>query len=235
MKPRIGIVGANGNFGKLCVKELTPHASIQTFDSDGTSPLDSWWNTIFQKYIILCVPMRNLREVCKSMKNNLNESQFVIDVCSLKSFSQKILEEELPHVNRIHVHPLFGPQSAANGIKGQRIAITSDPTGVATDFCKTTLGLEVIPCTAEFHDREMAVSQALTHFIGRVVERMNISRGTMPTKSFEDLMKVMDLVKGSRRELFVDMQTLNPHAASVCDEFIAQAVGLTNDIENDKF
>jgi len=132
------------------------------------------------------------------------------------------MEELLPKTVRIvGTHPLFGPQSAPDAIVGQRIAVCP----VRGDHAKTAgylvgLGLKVIECSPEEHDRQMAVSQALTHFIGRAVVQAGIERVELSTKTFDDLMSIVRVIAGNSNELFEDMQRLNPFAEEVRKRFM---------------
>ena len=121
----------------------------------------------------------------------------------------------------IGTHPLFGPQSAPDSILGQRVAVCP----VKGDHDKIVgflsgLGLKVIQCTPEEHDRQMAVSQALCHFIGRAVVEAGISKVDLSTKTFDDLMNIVRVISGNSMELFQDMQQLNPFANEIRQKFI---------------
>lgn len=235
---QIGLIGY-GRFGKLFTREMLPYADIQTWDiaTNGCIKDDTYFKAIHQKNIVLAVPMQCLAQVCSAITDDLQPGQRVIDVCSLKSFATKIMLDTFsPTIDVVPTHPLFGPQSAKNGIDGQKIAICrgrGDNLSVI-NFCKGVLGLEVIECTPEKHDEEMT-TQLLTHFIGRVAERMGIQRVDMSTQSFEDLMDIIELVKGGSAELFLDMQTLNPFGKDFREKFIFEAIKLHADIEAGKF
>ena len=186
------------------------------------------------KIIILAIPNRESVGFLKKLAPILTKDHIVVDVCSLKEFACKAMKEILPKfVRKIGTHPLFGPQSAhgllsANRTSDLKIAlcnISADKKTVKCfkSFFSDYLKLEVIECTPEEHDRQMAISQALTHFMGRVFERMDIQRVQMTTKSFDNLMNIVDLVKGGSPELFEDMQTLNLHASDARKLFIEES------------
>jgi len=121
----------------------------------------------------------------------------------------------------VGTHPLFGPQSAPNSIVGQRVAVCpvrGNPNKLVTFL--SGLGLKVIQCTPEEHDRQMAVSQALCHFIGRAVVEAGISKVDLSTKTFDDLMNIVRVIGGNSIELFQDMQQLNPFAAEIRQKFM---------------
>lgn len=228
----IGIIG-NGRFGGL----ISKYIPSLIYDIDPARSPNTLKEVMECEDVILAVPMRRLESICKTVYPLSRIGQHFMDVCSLKMFSRDIIKRELqlPKLFATGLHPLFGPQSAKDGIKGQRVVVTEyDINGScvkwATKFCED-LGLEVIVSTPEEHDKQMAASQALLHFIGRAVESGFVSekieeRITMKTKSYDDMLSLIALVRGSSPELFEDMQLLNPFAADMRHAFLDCAVGL---------
>jgi len=234
-KTEIGIIGF-GNFGKFIAKHLKNKAEIVVTDnvdkSKEADELGIKFSTLDEvlkrKIIILAVPMENFVETLHKIKNKLQEGSLVIDVCSLKMFSCKAMLEILPkNIEIIGTHPLFGPQSAREGIKGMKIVLCNVKAEDKTfqkvkKFCEE-LGLKVITSTAEEHDKQMAVSQALTHFVGQALKNINIKRVEMSTKTFDDLMNIMEIIKNDTKKLFENMQTMNPFAEEIRKKFIKEA------------
>ena len=150
----------------------------------------------------------------------LRRNALVLDVCSLKMLPCQWMADLLPKgVRIVGTHPLFGPQSAPDAIIGQKVVvcpIRGNPDKVAGFL--SGLGLEVIQCSPDEHDRQMAVSQALTHFIGRSMD--GFERVQLTTKTFDRLMDIVQIINGNSQELFEDMQHLNPYAAEVRRRFI---------------
>lgn len=222
----IGIIG-NGRFGGL----ISKYIPSVIYDIDPVRSPNTLKEVMKCEDIILAVPMRQLESICKIVYPLSRIGQHFMDVCSLKMFSRDIIKRELqlPKLFATGLHPLFGPQSAKDGIKGQRVVITEyDRNGScvkwATKFCED-LGLEVIVSTPEEHDKQMAASQALLHFIGRAVEKGFLENRieeniTMRTKSYDDMLSIINLVRGSSAELFQDMQVLNPFAANMRSQFL---------------
>ncbi|MBS3079403.1 prephenate dehydrogenase [Candidatus Pacearchaeota archaeon] len=233
MKQTVSVIGF-GNFGKFLVKHLIL-SNIDVFVTDiidknnearelGASFV-SLEKALQSKIIIIAVPMEKFIETLINIKNELKKDTIIIDVCSLKMFSCDAMIRILPkNVQIIGSHPLFGPQSARNSIEGMKIALINVRTNKKTfekikKFCET-LKLRVIITTPEIHDKEMAVSQALTHFIGMVFNRLGIKRIELSTKTFEDLMNIVDIVKNDTPALFNNMQQINPFAKKIREDFI---------------
>jgi len=128
---------------------------------------------------------------------------------------------------------LFGPQSAPSSIQGMRIVlcdVRSTRINQVKEFCER-LGLRVFITTPEEHDRQMAISQALTHFIGQVAKKMNVKRVELSTKTFDDLMNIIDIIKNDTPALFENMQTMNPFASEMRKEFIRNSIELDQSIK----
>jgi prephenate dehydrogenase len=145
----------------------------------------------------------------------------VVDVGSVKVKPAEIMEKLLPgDVAVVATHPLFGPQSACNGILGLRIAICpirGRRFRVAA-FCRK-LGLDVIITTPEEHDRDVAEVQGLTHLVASLVVKMNPQPTRMTTRSFELLMSAVDMVRHDAPEVFQAILGANPYAEDVLKRF----------------
>jgi len=149
-----------------------------------------------------------------------------LDVCSLKVFACSLMEEILPAgVDIVGTHPLFGPQSAPESVNGMKIALCNvrgSRLDEVNEFCGG-LGLETYVTTPDEHDRQMAVSQALTHFIGQVAKKMDMNRINLSTKTFDDLMDVIEIIKNDTKPLFENMQTMNPYSKEIRNEFVSKS------------
>ncbi|MBM3247118.1 prephenate dehydrogenase/arogenate dehydrogenase family protein [Candidatus Pacearchaeota archaeon] len=243
MENQISIIGF-GNFGKLVAKHLVSTGTrVLVNDSIDKTPeaqkigakFTSLEEACRSKIIILAVPMENLVSILETIKDKISQGTLVLDVCSLKIFSCRAMQEILPkNIEIIGTHPLFGPQSAPNSIKGMKIALVNVRANPKTiektkNFCEK-LGLKVILTTAQEHDRQMAFSQALTHFIGRVCNKTNITRIELSTKTFDDLMNIVEIIKNDTPALFNNMQTMNPFAEEVRENFVRSASQINNEL-----
>jgi len=241
MKAQIGIIGF-GKFGRLMAEHLKKKASIVVTDIHNKSKearnigikFVSLDEAVKSKVIILATPMENLVQTLHIIKDKLIPRTLVLDVCSLKIFSCEAMAKILPkNVEVIGTHPLFGPQSASSGIGGLKIVLCNVTSKRKTfnrvkNFCNS-LGLKVLITTPEEHDRQMAASQALTHFIGKAINNSGTKRVELSTKTFDMLMNVADIIKNNTPALFKNMQNMNPFAKDVRERFIKEL----NEIEEE--
>jgi prephenate dehydrogenase len=93
------------------------------------------------------------------------------------------------------------------------------------------LGLHVVITTAEEHDREMAYVQGLTHLIGRSLVQMGIPDEMLKTQSYQHLLDLTGLIGNDSFDLFSAIQTLNPFARDVVEDFVTRAGGLLQQLD----
>ena len=78
----------------------------------------------------------------------------------------------------------------------------------------------------------MAFSQALTHFIGQVAKRTNIKRVKLSTKTFDDLINIIETIKNDTSALFENIQTMNIFAKDMRKKFVNEAIALDSQLNN---
>jgi prephenate dehydrogenase len=238
----LGLIGF-GQFGQLAARRLKSHFDVLVSDAaDGAEAearaMGVGFGTVEQaaarEIVIVAVPVRVMRAVFEQIAPHLRPGALVIDVGSVKMLPSQWMLEALPEsVDIVATHPLFGPQSAKNGLAGLRLVvcpIRGDRFECVADFGRS-LGLTVNVTTPEAHDREMAYVQALTHLIGRSLVNLDIPDEQMKTPSYQHLLELCSLVGGDSFELFAAIQTQNPFASEVAESFVAQARGLLDQVK----
>lgn len=238
--PSVGIIGF-GAFGRLIAEHLAPHVSLKAYDpSPPATPCDAYGAAMVSlgeaaacSIVVLAVPVPALAEAIGEIAPYLRPGALVVDVGSVKTFPVKIMRELLPsHVEILATHPLFGPQSAKEGVKGLNLAVCRirGRRGLrAAAFLRKVLGLDVIVTTPEAHDREAAVVQGLTHLIAKALVLMEPLPTRMTTRSFELLMQGVAMVRYDAPEVFQAIERMNPYAADVRRQFFAIASQLEAD------
>jgi prephenate dehydrogenase len=241
----LGLIGF-GQFGELAAKHLSRHFNVVVTDEAAdaqarAAQLGLQFGTLEAAavcdIVIVAVPVRVMPQVFAGIAPHLKPQALVIDVGSVKTLPSQWMTEMLPpHVDLVATHPLFGPQSARNGLDGLRLVvcpIRGDRFETVAAFGRS-LGLIVTVTTAEEHDREMAYVQALTHLIGRSLVNLGIPDEQLKTPSYQHLLELCALIGGDTFELFSAIQTLNPYAAEVAESFVTQARSLLNRVAAEK-
>jgi prephenate dehydrogenase len=167
--------------------------------------------------VIPAVPISRLQEVLSEIKPHLKAGALVVDVCSVKEQPIGWMREILPEgVEILGTHPMFGPDSAADSLHGRKIALCRVRVG-AERYSKIKnylelKGLIVIETSAFEHDRQIAVSLGLTHFIGRALAETEARPQDIDTEGYRRLLKILEVVENDTWQLFEDMHRYNPHA-----------------------
>ncbi|MBC9247994.1 prephenate dehydrogenase [Paracoccus sp. 11-3] len=225
---KIAIIGF-GAFGQLVARHLRDHAPICVCDPVvrvNDLPQVTAEVAAQCEVVILAMPLSRMREVLLRIAGHLRPGTLVIDVCSVKLRPAQLMLELLPeHVELVSSHPLFGPQSAADGLSGHRIAwcpLRGRRHLMAVAMMRK-LGLRVMITTPEQHDRDMAVVQGLTHLIARSLSKLGPMPSRLATASFQQLLLAAGMVQGDSPELLRTILNDNPYAKEIRDRFLTAA------------
>lgn len=236
----VGLIGF-GQFGQLAARHLAarfvvgvhdPLVAEETIAAAGYPSL-SLEAAAARDVVILAVPVQQMESVIALIAPNVRPGATVVDVASVKMLPSKWLAHYLPdNVHIVATHPLFGPQSAAKGLAGSLLVVCPirGEQHVKVAALGEELGLTVRISSAQEHDREMAYVQALTHLIGRSLSAMAIPDEMLKTQSYQHLLDLTGLIGNDSYELFTAIQTLNPFARDVAEDFVGRASDLLNDM-----
>lgn len=228
---KLGLIGF-GAFGRLVAEHLRNDFDVIVADAVDyaaeAAELGVRWTTLEEAaacpYVLLAVPIQRFRGVLEAIRGHVQPGSLVIDVGSVKVAPIAAMEELLPaEVEIIGTHPMFGPQSAADGLPGHRIVVCpvrTERLDEVRSFLADRLGLEVHICDAETHDRQIARTQALAQFIGRALAELEESRSPVRTPGYDQLRHVAETVGADSWELFAAIQNLNPYSAEVRKELL---------------
>ncbi len=240
----VGLMGF-GAFGRLVARHLQPHARLAVFDPAQDVPASDEGQGLARAgldgigacdLVILAMPVSGLRTAIADLRPHLRAGTVVLDVGSVKIGPAAAMLAGLPeHVEIVGTHPLFGPQSARNGVRGLKLAlcpIRGRSAWRIGAFLRRTLGLDVIVTTPEAHDREAAMVQGLTHLIAKILVRMEPLPRRMTTASFDLIMQATEMVKYDAPGVFLAIERANPHAKAVRDRFFALAEEMRDLLED---
>lgn len=240
----IGLLGF-GAFGRLMALHLQPHLPLVVFDPARPAEPDGAGRGLVPgsiaevaacDIVVLAVPVDALAEAIAALRPHLRSGTVVLDVGSVKIEPARLLLAGLPDdVEIIGTHPLFGPQSARDGLEGLKIAlcpIRGDSIRRIAAFLRRTLGLDIILTTPDAHDRDMALVQGLTHLVAKILVRMEPVPRRMTTRSFELLMQATEMVRHDAPGVFLAIERANPHARTVRERFLAHAQTLAAALED---
>ncbi|PKU22728.1 prephenate dehydrogenase/arogenate dehydrogenase family protein [Telmatospirillum siberiense] len=241
-RPLVGIIGF-GAFGRLMARHLRPHFRLRAYDPAPPVEADAdladvalapLQDVAACPVVILAMPLSRLEETVRAIGPHLSEGALVLDVGSVKMKAAEIMAAGLPdHAEIIATHPLFGPASAAGGIRGLKIAlcpVRGRRSARVAAFLRKGLGLRVVMTTPEAHDAETAMAQGLTHLIAKVLVQMEPLPTRMTTKSFDLLKQAIDMVRNDAPEVFQAIECLNPYSPRIRKRFLDIAATLDQDL-----
>lgn len=211
----VGIIGY-GNFGAFAhvlLRRFAPSITVRSYDPkkkrDGNLFFSLHEATACDA-VVLAVPISAYEATLKKISPLLGKDTVVVDVATVKSHTLKLLRKYV-RGSYISTHPMFGPESYAKksgDVSGLRIVIAdhSLPRAVYSTFVVglERIGFKVLEMSAKKHDKELAETLFLTHYIGQIISKAGFVRTDIDTVSFGYLMDAVESVRHDKA-LFKDV------------------------------
>lgn len=230
----IGLIGY-GNFGKFMhtlFERFAPDINFrvhspsrQKSGSGGGGVFYSLEEVAECDAVFLCVPISRYKQYLEMLRPLLLPHTVLIDVATIKVYTGELIRDILKNQPYISTHPMFGPESYAKQnyeVTGLRVVVTESnlPKDKHNQLLQHigSLGFSVVEKSAEQHDKEMAETLFLTHYVGQVISRGGFERTEIDTVSFGYLMDAVDSVRHDT-QLFEDVQRFNPYCKDVIQRF----------------
>lgn len=228
----VGVIGF-GRLGRLLVRHFAKDARLLVADPRldrrlarklGAVPV-SFAEAAAQEVVVLCVPMAEFEGVVKRLRPFVRPGALVADTCSVKEHPERVMKRWLPRtVELLATHPNFGPDSAADSLKGRKLILhpvrMERARYAAAKRFLARKGLELIEMTPREHDRRMASSLVLTHFIGRALIASGAKTTGVDTEGYKRLLRILETVQNDSWRLFADMNRFNAGAAPMRRRFL---------------
>lgn len=232
MKPdkEFAVIGY-GRFGKLWAQILAEHGRVSVYEFRKNIQIPSGPDIRFtdlsealkKPVIFLCIPISEIETFLKTHAASVSRESVLIDTASVKSYPIAWMDTLIPDVPHLGLHPLFGPDSYRADQTNLMIITPSAqyPQLVAQwseIFASWRFFTQVI--SADEHDRSIAYSQGVTHFVGNVLQEMHLPKTNTPTHGFTLLQDVARFCSNDTPQLFHDMLLYNPHSERMFTDFI---------------
>lgn len=227
----IGIIGA-GSFGLFLAEQLHPYAEVKVYSRSGKA---GQWNASLEAvaacdWLVPSIPLHAYEAALQLCAENVRPDTVIVDICSVKEAPMQLLATLFPNNPKVATHPLFGPESAADSLKGHVMVMCADVSDVMqyerVKAFGQKLGLCIEEMTAAEHDREMALVQGLTFYIAHALKDMNLHHMKLETPSFRRLLHLAELEKHHSEELFKTIQQGNAYTAEVREAFLREAMAI---------
>lgn len=241
-----GIVGY-GRFGSLWADALLPFGEVLVHDNQSMpKSVEKIRFTTLKAVakadiLFLLTPISAFAECCESIQPYLRDDTLVVDACSVKVYPVAIMQRVFsPSQPLLATHPLFGPDSVkkSGGLASHTLVICPlkerDEKIAALEAVFASMGLTLMVTTPEEHDKQMASSQGLVHFIGRGLSALDLQPQALATPDFAALLNIHHMVNHDTWQLFFDMHRYNPYVKAIRQKFIQALLDLDIAITEEK-
>jgi prephenate dehydrogenase len=218
---RVGVYGL-GRFGGFWAGALARHAEVCAWSRDVTRPTPPGVvrvdedEVLRQPVVFFCVTISSFEEVLARTAPRIPPGTLVLDTCSVKSHPAAAMRQLLPPtVSALATHPMFGPDSASEGLAGLPMVLCPVrlDDGVLDRWRRffSSMGLAVEVMDPDEHDRQAAFTQGVTHYLGRVLKDLGVGPSAIATVGYQRLLEIVDQTCNDPWQLFLDLQRYNPH------------------------
>ncbi|MEA1986336.1 MAG: prephenate dehydrogenase/arogenate dehydrogenase family protein [Candidatus Marinimicrobia bacterium] len=228
-KMQISIIGY-GRFGKLWAEILSNYGDIFIFEKRNMKHRETrdikfveLEEALQKETIFLCIPISQIEEFLKENKNKFSRNSTVIDTASVKELPIKWMDKYIPNIPHLGLHPLFGPDSyEENQVNLVIISGSKKYPNLETEWQKILERWHLFTriVSASEHDVSIAYSQGMTHFVGNIIKKMELSKIETPTLGYSLLRSVEKFCENDTRQLFRDMLLYNQHSGKMFKSFL---------------
>ncbi|CBN76762.1 Trifunctional Chorismate Mutase/Prephenate Dehydratase/Prephenate Dehydrogenase [Ectocarpus siliculosus] len=227
---KIGIIGF-GKFGQFISRKFVmDHDVVAMGRGDYTAAADEMGAKFYPQFessdffandldvVVFAVSILSFEEVLKSIPQKFLKGKLVVDVLSVKMHPRQTMLETLPpDTDILCTHPMFGPESGANGWAGLPFLFDRVRTknhARTADFLSIWEGerCKMVEMSCELHDKYAANTQFITHLMGRILGKQGLSRTPIDTQGFASALRLMETTCADSFELFYGLFRYNPHS-----------------------
>ena len=238
------IIGA-GRFGCFWGQHLSRFFPVSFYDSDESrkhvvEPYGSWAplkECLNKDFIFLTIPIRKVEGFLREHIGDFKPGSVLLDCASVKMVVLEWFQKLLPeNIYFAATHPLFGPDSARNGLEGHTIALIPGRIPFSqyhflVNLFSEGMKLRALNISAEEHDRLMAYNLSLIHHLGRTFDDMHISQVSLKMASLDKLNHIARVTMKDSEELFYDFYHFNPFAREVEENFLSSFQKVSRNIQ----
>jgi len=177
---------------------------------------------------VLSTPIPVTPKVLREISPHLKKGSVLAEISSLKSQIVPVLMEAANRdVKPLSIHPLFGP--GAQRLEGGKVALIPlvDPSSEVELVKKMFPGVEVIVVDVEEHDRAMALTLSLPHFMNIIFastiseEDLNVLKKLGGT-TFTLQLTLSESVMNEDPGLYASIQMNNKYTTQYIDKFLSE-------------
>ncbi len=238
MSKKIISVYGYGRFGKFWADILAEDFHVKVYSrrglkkeevSQGIEITDS--EDIYKcDALFYCVAISSFEDLLKNSKMLFKKDTVYFDTCSVKVEPVRWMNENIPQGCKIIAsHPMFGPDSYYKSPEKLPM-VMYNVRAEAEEFSRwkdyfSDKKMRVEVMTPDEHDKMVAYSQGITHYIGRVLADLNLKPTLINTLGYQKLLEIIQQTCNDSWQLFIDLQKYNPYTRTM-------RIDLQNSIES---
>ena len=220
-----------GRFGKLWADILSEDFKVKVYSRRGLKAEEvspgieiATIDSIFDcDAMFFSVAISSFEQVLIDSKNYFRKDTVYFDTCSVKVYPAKWMNENIPADSQIiATHPMFGPDSYYNATIPLPMAFCNVRSNNdvfkfwADYFSQKRMRIEIM--SAEEHDKMVAYSQGITHFVGRVLADLQLQPTRIDTLGYGKLLEIIVQTCNDSWQLFIDLQRFNPYTSDMRED-----------------
>ncbi|MFZ5447651.1 MAG: prephenate dehydrogenase/arogenate dehydrogenase family protein [Thermodesulfobacteriota bacterium] len=216
MKPKIAIIGGNGQMGRW-FKRFFESKGLEVLVADVDTPQTASEVAALADVVVLSVPIPKVPELAQEVAPHLKPNAALMDLTSVKQRPMAAMLSAFPG-EVVGTHPLFGP--GEESIAGRTVVLCQGRGERWFQWLHNLLaqaGARVKVTSAAEHDRLMAVVQGLAHFLlisfGSVIQELGVSPDDLEefsTPTFATLHTLARRLLSQDAKLYACIQLQNP-------------------------
>lgn len=217
-----------GRFGKLWTEILTEDFQVKVYSRSGVNsdelPQGAHACTELELFdcdaLFFCVAISALKGLLKQIAPLCRKDTQFFDTCSVKSYPARWMQQLLPQgCEIIASHPMFGPDSFYQSQQKLTLVMCNVTAHEKTmlfwrDYF-TRKKLDVQTMSTDEHDRMVAYSQGITHYIGRILAELQLQPTRIDTLGYTKILEVVEQTCHDSWQLFLDLQNFNPYGGEM--------------------
>jgi len=182
--------------------------------------------------VLLCVPLEGFEAVVKEIHSHIRPDHVVMDICSIKERTVKIMHKYIKTGTTLGTHPVFGP--GVKSIENQNFVLTpvdDEERRFAREFKRwlEERRANVFVMSPRKHDELMSVVLGLPHFLGLVVcDALLNYPNFLETKkiggaSYKMLLTLAEAVASEETEFYTSLQMNLPEIEKIEGLFLKKS------------
>jgi arogenate dehydrogenase (NADP+) len=230
-KLSIGIIGF-GTFGQfLAHKFKQNHKVLTTSRTDYSEKCKTLGIEYYRDYrsffsqkidvLVISVSIISFDKVLKGIVKYLKDKNIlVVDVLSVKMYPRNLMLDFIPEsCDIIAAHPMFGPKSSLS-LNWTNNNLVYEPVRCNTKnrvskFIKIFKQCNIYILNCEKHDQIVAETQFITHYIGKLLQLLDLKSYNINTNTYKMLLDIKTILNRDNNELFIGMYQYNKYTRDI--------------------